>query len=741
MEKMTEEDFDAVIRAEVTDAVSYIDEDVSPERAKAKNYYLGRPFGNEVEGRSQVVSHDVREAVAGLLPYLMKVFCSGENVVEFQPTGQEDVAMAEQATDYGNYVYMVDNPGYNNLLFTFKDALISKIGVQRVTWVEQEKDCTDMFTGLDENAVLALLSDDSSEVELLDQYLTTLPTPDGAGGMIEVQVPMFDVKVTKREKVGRIKIEVIPPEEFLINRRARCISESSIVGHRKLATYSELIELGVDEDDLENLTEQDEFLNNDEAVERSDFTTIEPANNVNKAMQRTLFIDMLVRCDYDGDGVAELRRVWTVGTGYKVVKNEPANMVDFADFTMDPEPHVPPVEASSMADRVEDLQLLGSNIWRTSLDSMAQTVNPRTVIGPGVNTQDALNNKIGAVIRADDINQIRELNSAGVYQQALPMLELIDQRKETRTGISRISQGLDADALKSTAVNAANAIVSGSQAQPEYIARNLANGMAKVFRIMLALMVKHQDQERTVQIRNQWVPIDPRNWNPQMDVTPAVGLGTGTTQEKLSGLQVIAGMQKEIIGGMGPNNPLVSIQQYSNTLSKMVQLLGFQNTSEFVNRLPANFQMPEPPQAQDPNAGAAELIAQVEREKTQAKFQVDMAKQEADRQVKEARLMLDREQWESQKAREQLELQLKAAKQESEFRAQRAKMVLEQLKFLKEIRSEKANEENQADVQASQARQEALLTQMLFVMDQIAGGAQPLAIEGIQQFQQPGEQL
>ena len=112
LEPMDDADLEALVGGELTDATSFIDAELSPVRARAIQYYRGEPFGNEEEGRSQVVSTDVRDTINGIIPSLMKVFFGSKKIVQFAPRNPEDVASAEQATDYINHIFQNDNNGF-----------------------------------------------------------------------------------------------------------------------------------------------------------------------------------------------------------------------------------------------------------------------------------------------------------------------------------------------------------------------------------------------------------------------------------------------------------------------------------------------------------------------------------------------------------------------------------------------------------------------------------------------------
>jgi hypothetical protein len=646
---MNEHDFQAVVSAEIEDAVTYIDTDLSPSRAQATAYYRGDPFGNEEEGNSRVVATEVRDTVNAMLPSIMRVFFSSERVVEFMPRGPEDVKSAEQASDYGNYILNQDNPGFMVLYGTFKDSLVRKCGIVKTWWAKTTTVRTEKYTGLDEGTVMMLQQEPGAVVTVITQYddpdvLEPQLTMDPMTGQpVMMPIPqMFDVEVKRTIEEGKICVEGVPPEEFLIDRNARDIESAAFVGHRKMATVAELLEMGYDEDlIMENISTTD-FEYNDEYLRRRPTTTTMGSLNEshNPAMQRALYVEGYMRVDYDGDGIPELRKVCCLGEGYSIVNNEPADLVGFADFPCDPEPHTSPLEANSVFDYTKDLQEIKSDILRNTLDSLAQSIHPRTAVVEGqVNMDDVLNNETGAIIRMRAPGMVMPLSQPFVGQAAFPMLEYMDSIKEERTGMSRASMGLNADALQSTTKAAVNATVSANQMRIELTTRILAEGMKKLFKLILQLSVKHQDKPRMVRMRNEWVQIDPRSWDATMDVAINVGMGTGDTEQKMQMLGMIAGKQEQALMQMGPMNPLVSPAQYANTLRKMVELAGFKDASQFFNAIPADYQ---PPQATEPpKPSPEEMLAQVQVQSIQA----DIQKKAAELQLEQQKMTLadDRE--------------------------------------------------------------------------------------------------
>jgi hypothetical protein len=324
-----------------------------------------------------------------------------------------------------------------------------------------------------------------------------------------------------------------------------------------------------------------------------------------------------------------------MGGSYKVVRNLPASYIPFADFPCDPEPHTSPLEAMSIFDITRDLQEIKSEILRNTLDSLAQSIHPRTAVVEGqVNIDDVLNNETGAIIRMRAPGMVQPLTTPFVGQAAFPMMEYMDQIKEDRTGMSKAAMGLNADALQSSTKAAVAATISASQGRIELTARILAEGMKKLFKGILFLVTTHQDKARMVRMRNEWVQIDPRFWDAGMDATINIALGNGDTNEKLQALMMIMSKQEQILQQLGPTNPLVTPMQFSNTLRKVVELSGFKDSTSFFQDIPADYKPPEPPA---PKPSPEEILAKVQAESIQA----DIQKKAAELELKRQQMLLD----------------------------------------------------------------------------------------------------
>ncbi len=642
---MGEVELQSVVARELEDAIDYIDNYISPKRAEATKYYSGAPFGNEEEGRSQVVSRDVRDTVQAVMPSLMRVFHGSDEAVSYIPTGPEDVEAAQQATDYANFIMNRDNNGFLAMHSAFKDALIRKVGIIKCFWEDKTEVETYNLTGLDDAALAALAAEPDAEITVQSSETVGEPQIDPNTGQFIMPPMVHSVTVEYVRPDGRVQIEAVPPEEFLISRESKDVETSDYVAHRRIITVSELISMGYSAEEVEDLASAHDDMNTN--VERN---TRNPAlsNEMNarndEAMRKVLYVESYIRVDYDGDGIAELRKICTAGDGNKILSNTPITMAPFATFTPEPEAH--DFFGSSLADAVMDIQRIKSNVMRNTLDSLSQSINPRLAIVEGmVNLEDAMSTENGAIIRQRAAGQIQPMSIPFVGQAAFPVLQYMDDVKEARTGISKASMGLDASALQSSTAGAVNATVAAAQQHIELIARVFAEtGMKRLFQIILQLITTHQDQPRMVRLRNKFVPISPMAWNADMDVSVNVALGRGTDTERMMMLRQIGEMQKEAMATMGQINPLTDMAKLGNTLKSMTELAGFKDTSQFWND-PADFQPPPPDNKPDIN----EQLIQVQIQQIQA----DMQKKAAELQLKRENMIM-----EDDRKRDELEAEL-----------------------------------------------------------------------------------
>ena len=668
--KMDEGQIKGILENEIDNAIGYIETETTELRRKALDYYLRNPYGNEVEGRSQIVTGEVAEAIDGALPQLIRVFTTTEDIVYFEPQQPGDEDTAKQATDYCNWVFYRENDGLLILHNWFKDALMQKVGVVKAYWEKKEDVNKEKYKNLTEDELALLLSDPGvevveQEVEYMDAGMDMMGNP--------IQVPLYEVKIKKSKKYGCVRIENVPPEEFLISKSARTIEDSPFVAHRRLMTRTDLIEMGFDKDVVEGLPSYDDLQFTPERVAR--FSQGEqPDENISldPAMQVVEVYECYIYIDVNNDGIAELRKILYAGS--EILDNEECDLIPFHSLCPIPIPHK--FFGQSLADRTMDIQLIKSTVTRQMLDNLYLTNNARLGVVDGqVNLDDALNATPGGIIRMKAQGAIQPIEVPAVTAQAFPMLEYMDAVQAKRTGVSDTQQGLDPDVLNNVSATAVAAMMKSNSGKLELIARVFAEtGVKSLFKGILHLLCKYQDQARLVRMRGKFVEFDPRTWANQYDVSINVGLGSGDREQKLAMLQMINAKQEQIIQAYGPSNPLVSVAQYRDTLAKLIEAAGFKDASQFINEITpevnAALSQPQPP-TPDAQAEVAQMLAQVEREKTEAKAQIDAAKLDLERQTLEAEF-----------TRKGIELQMKNQRDAAELRIKEAELAVKQLQAI-----------------------------------------------------------
>ena len=655
-EQMDEYQLNNILTSEIRDSLNHFDNEFSQDRIRAMDFYLGEPMGNEVEGRSQVVSTEVSDTIEAIMPNLMRVFTSNDQYVRFNARTAEDTERAEQITDYCNYVINHDNEGYKLLYNWFKDALLFRLGVLKYYYDEQESVTEEEYENLNEVELAALMANPDMEIIGVEEEASESYAEDEETGEMMPVASTFNLKVKVREKTGKIRIENVPPEEFLVNRRATSLEDAHFVAHRTVMTVSDLVAMGYDRDVVERYAGSYSMDVDEERSHR--FQDLEATTGIDPAdptLAEVVYYECIMKVDYDGDGIAELRRICAIGEGgEEVLHNEPFDHVPFAVVSPILMPHR--LIGRSIYDMTEDLQVIKSTLLRQYLDSVYTSTLPRMGIVEGmVNIDDVLDGTAGGVIRMRQAGMVQPISGTPVGGEVRPLMDYIDQLKEQRTGMSKASQGLDANALQSTTASAISATVRGAQVKLESYARTMAEtGVKALFKGLLHLMTKYDQKPRVVRLRNQFVPVDPREWHSEFDVVVQVGLGTADDEQKIAFLTQIAGKQEQILMQLGADNPVVSMSQYVNTLRSIAEIGGFKDADQFFNS-PQQIQMMQQQMAQQP----------------QQQDQAAMAEMQAEMALKRERMVMEIE-LEREKMQAELELRRQELAAEAELRAMKA---------------------------------------------------------------------
>lgn len=654
---ISNEELVAIIDTHRRNSLGDTNTELSNERAAAMDHYHGRPYGDEQEGRSAIVSKDLSETVDWIMPPIMSALTQQSGVCEFSPVNEGDEDAAAQESDYVNHVIMKDNDGWLIIHDWVKDALLLKNGYVKHFWDESEKVTEEEYEGLSQielTKMLGDLIDAGNEVEIMEAG-----EADDDGD--------FDVKLKITRKRGRVCIEAIPTEELRISKRTRYgVQSAPFVEHFTLKTRSELIEMGMSPDFINGLPASSTGYSSDQqnnarssVVDESDRSD----KSVDKSMDELDYAEAYIKVDCNGDGVAELRKVVTVANKIPPGDewNEVVDTIPITSLTTKRVPHRHIGE--SLDDDLSDLQRIKTVLTRQLLDNVYLTNNAEYIVNNRVHLPDFMESLPGGVKRVNDdlsvTGAVEAIQVQPIIGQLLPAINYIDGVKDGRTGINELSTNIDPDILKNSTKGAYTEAVSRASQKVEMIIRMIAEtGLKELVLRVHELLTKHQDKDKVVKLRGRWVPINPREWTERNDMTVRVGLGTGTEEERRLRLGLIAQLteQAKEYGLIGP-------QQAYNLFDDFAEALGTHTASRYVmdpqgeeyQRLQqAMASQPPPPnplaeveqikgefalQREDMKAQYQQAIDQMAQERQQSlemmKIQVDNANKDADRISKE----------------------------------------------------------------------------------------------------------
>ena len=659
-----------------------------------------------------------------VLPSLIRLFGASESPVYLVPRTEAESDIAEQATDYVNYVFWNDNPGFLILYGCFKDALTVKTGflkwytddtreLKRKTFVNVSAEQLQMILSEDPSAKIIHIGNPIRQPMMAPPMPMPMPMPQagppspmpgpppspmagapppqagappgapppvplGPGGppppgggaqslppgapsagpsgapspglagppaglppgamsgaappplppsLTQPPPPIYDKAIVEFEvSKPLIRITGVPPEEMRLDRYARTFSESRIVGHVAIKPVDQLIAMGYD---------RQLCLDNIQSSE-STFTMEPQLRNPGRFMGTRIgdgvkYGEWYVKIDKDGDGHPELRHICTMGDNNEIVSDEEANRIKFALFSCDPISHT--IVGDSLADYTEDIQRIKTNMMRSTLDSAAESINPKTVVNELLVTiDDAMSDDLGAVIRTrGDVNaSVAFMNTPFLGQQMIPMVELMNDVLARRTGLTDAAKGLDPKALQSSTEIGVEAVINGAQERVELIARVLCEtGFKDLFSGLYNEVCENQNQQRVLKIRNKFVPFDTSTFDASMSVEVNANLGKGSDMVRLIALNQIKQDQQMIFAQYGLNNPVCGVQEFLNTITDVLALANVKNVGRY-------FKTPTPQQMQfimsQPKQPVPEAVmAQAALEKVRADSAKFAAQQSLDR--------------------------------------------------------------------------------------------------------------
>lgn len=688
---------------EAENAVNFSESELQSVRAKSQRYFNGETTVKHEPGRSSVVVTKTRDTIRQMLPSLTRIFMQSTAIVKFLPRTGQDGAMARAQTDTANSIFW-NNSGYNTLIESMTNTLNKRVGIVKTVYEKETVAVHSSKQNLQRWEIDALEAEGhtvTEETEILDDEEDTLASnitnvrgidrheatgkvfnernvdsgrttddPNSSDAIVslimedeeassdlvgdeydeEYEDPeaFFDVVVTKHEERDVWKFDVIPPEEFIIDKYARSLEDAQLVGWRGNKRVSELVAMGFDYRDIIHLTFESEKFQEEKSA-RQGYTRDEEQEDdtsIDGSARLLLVNDIYMRIDADGDGFAELRHIITGGLAYKILLDEPINFIPLSRMRADFEPHAFfPQSINEQTWQDSDAQ---TSLLRSILDNAHLTNSPRTVANSShVNIEDLQNSEIGSIIRVTDVNQIQELTTPNTAASTLPVLQYLEQVCEKRTGLVNAFQGSDPDALQSTSRQGVNAMIQGGQSMIEMIARNMAEGIEGIFRNIVRCIVEKKLKQ--IEIRGSdgiFRMVNSEQWHTSVDSEIDVGFGTNQPEEKMAFLGMVAQKQELVLEKYGPFSPYLKYEHLRYTYTEMMRLAGYKNVQNFfpiVNPQEEQKFMQQQEQKKQAEMGGdaqakafvqaekykADMKAKMDQMKTQAKIQIDLLKEQA----------------------------------------------------------------------------------------------------------------
>ena len=652
---MTEEEIIGLVESEINGSSDYMDSEISSQRERSMEYFYGEPFGNEEDGRSQVVVTDVQDTLMWMMPSLMRIFTAGDRVVKFVPEGPEDEDTAEQATKYVNHVFYKQNDGFMVLYNMFLDALMQKVGIVKHYWEEVEKTTTESYQNLTEQEYSLLQQDDELEVVEHEETVTITEQPDPfTGELVQVEEVFHDVTFARTSMEGKVTIENVPPEEFLINRGAKTLEDARFICHRSHKSKSELLQMGFDPDVVEDLPGYtggaDDITTSQEYMARHsyDSTDVYPNQAAADSEMVVQVYESYVKLDMDGSGISVLHKICHAGS--ELLDIEPIDYIPFSTVCPIPIPHK--FYGLSVAETVEDIQLIRSTLTRNLLDNMYLSNNGRFQVVEGqVNIDDLLTNRPGGIVRTRSPSALQPIQTPSLQPYSFQMLQYWEDIKSGRTGVNPKTQGLSADVLKThVTTGAVTAALTNAQGRLELIARVFADtGVRNMFKSIYNLIQRYEDRKKVVRLNNNYFQIDPASWREDLDVDIEVGIGYGDQDVRLQNISNFASLIEKV--GQQTQG-IVQPDNVYNLVREIADEMGIKNVDKFVSTPPTE---PPPPSAQEQLQQVQAQAMMTQAQATQLEAEVKAKELE----IKAAKLELERVEIEHDMAVKREELKLK----------------------------------------------------------------------------------
>lgn len=626
MARLTDDEVRAIVGARLTAALTNQGSELSKDRELAMDFYYGRPMGNEIAGRAQVVSKDLMDTVEWMMPSLMRIFCTMDSV-QFDPVSPDDEELAKQETGYVRHVLWKKNPGFMILYEWIKTFLLQKVGYVKYWWEESEKVSFRRYTGLTDDGLAMLIQDleQNAEVEVV-------------GKDQDKDTETWSIKVRIKSKYGCPYVMGAPPEEVIVSNECRGdVKKAKFVGHMRTdLTRSDLIEMGYDRERVKNLTDYEYEQGRAEELARDSVneTWRKQDEDPDWPSQIVRLLECFTYIDEDDDGIAELRCMLLAGND--TLEDEECEEIQWSSATPIPVPfrHI----GLSMYDIMEDLQRIHTALKRGLLDNVYFTNAPRLVYDKNViSLQDLQINRPGGHVASDGspVGAFAPIVHQPIADRLLPVIQHFDDVRDKRTGSTAFQVGADADVLAQSTKGAYMDARGAANQRIEAIARIFAEtGLSDLYKSLHKLLVENQDWAERFRLRDKWVTqkLPPTEWQERAHLTVAVGLGTAGHDEVRQNLGLMGTAQQQAAQIPG----LIQPQNVFALFRRMQVELGFENENFITDPSSPEyekFMASEKPQP-DPLVQAQTINSQEKLAEKKIDAQVKMAQMAQDRDLK-----------------------------------------------------------------------------------------------------------
>ena len=650
-EDLSEDELVALLERNLDASDPYTESLIGEQRDRAHRYYYGEPLGNEIKGRSHHVSRDVFDAVESTKALMLDTFTADRNVCQFQPQSINDIQKAREATAWVNYVFYRQNNGFQILHDTIHDGLVSKLGVVKRWWDDREVYVEEEFDDINEPMFVALANQPDVEITEVEQETQQEAVIDQTGAMISPAITTYSGRLKRKVNKSQVRVENVEPERLYISPRAKSLEDADFVSYRTEKEIGELLEDGYDEERLSRLDEEiDSYRNGTQGRDSYDQLSAEQHMRDDHPNRRHVTVYESYLRIYDP--VLKNRiTLKVIHSRRTILDMENVEAHPYRGWCPFPIPHK--AIGMSLADVMMDIQKSQSSLKRSVIDNAFMTNTTRWLANLSLvrNPRDLIDNRVGAVIDVnamDPQSVVQPLNVPQISPQVFTTMEVLEQEKESRSGSSRMSKGLDSDVVsKQNSNDLITRYMNASNRRTMVMARHFAERFLMPLMYDLYRLSKENDtQAKMIQLGEQFVQITPSELADRTEMTVAVALTPEARAAEARTLVMLdqmftANPQDPTVGGMY-DKP----QRYA-LLADAIDLMGLKGGMRYLES-PMSPEHQQKMQAQGQQAQQREQMAQqmemkkleLEERKvvtTEQKVQIDAGMA----QINQDRLLLD----------------------------------------------------------------------------------------------------